>query len=185
MKYRGYFLALTLTAALATPSVSLAAQSSSASSSRDITRDRLVALLTTVGKRSDVNIDFHQSTKNPYAVAGIQRAGLKNADYLEVVASATKDETISIRVFPHYNDGYINIDKVRDYPGFMRTLLKLNSTNFLYWGADESGDVFAAYPFTMESGFPAEAITVVVRSINNQDQYVGQLRPYIDGTSAK
>ena len=182
MKHHRLCVAFAVGSALACSSVAAGAQ---ASSSRDTTRDRLAALLATVGKRNDVNIDFHVSTKNPYAVAGVQRAGLKNADYFEVVGSATKDDTLSIRVFPHYNGGYINIDKVRDYPGFMRTLLKLNGSNFLYWGADESGDIFTAYSFTLESGFPAEAITVVLRSISNQDQYVGKLRPFIDGTSAK
>jgi hypothetical protein len=46
-------------------------------------------------------------------------------------------------------------------------------------------DTFAGYTITLESGFPAEAVDTVVRSIPNQDKYVGQLRPMIDGSAAQ
>jgi hypothetical protein len=184
MRNRISILALALTVVLAGPVGPLAAPAAaqSATTSRDVMRDRLIALLAQVGKRSDVNIDFHQSDKNPYSVTGFLRTGLKNEDGLEVVWSVSKSDTIAMRAYPHYNGSYINLDKVRDYPGFMRTLLKLNDTNFMYWGADNTNDVFVAYEFTLESGFPTEAITVVARSIPNQDQFVGQLRPFVDGT---
>jgi hypothetical protein len=160
-----------------------AAQSNAAS--RDITRDRLVSLLDTVGKRSDVNIPFHRSDKNAYNVVGLLKTGLRNSDSFEVIWGASKDETIGLRIYPHYNGGYINLDKVRDYPGFMRALLKLNGNNFMYWGADDTNDVFVSYQITLESGFPSEAVTVVTRSIPGQDKYLGELRPYIDGTHAQ
>jgi hypothetical protein len=102
-----------------------------------------------------------------------------NSEALEAIWSVTKDETIALRVYPHYNGGYINIGRARDPAGLMRKLLQLNSTNFMFWGADESGDVFAGYEFTMESGFPSEAVIVVARSITNQDQFIGQLKPFI------
>ena len=66
----------------------------------------------------------------------------------------------------------------------MRLLLRLSDRAFLYWGADESGDVFTGYTFTLESGFPEEAIKIVLRSIVNSDKFVGEMRPFIDGTSA-
>jgi hypothetical protein len=184
MRHRISIAAFTLAAVLAGPVTPFAAPAAaqSATSTRDVTRDRLLALLAQVGKRTDVNIDFHVSDKNPYNVTGVLKNGLKNQDLLEVVWSVTKSDTIAMRAYPHYNGAYVNLDKVRDYPGFMRTLLKLNDTNFMYWGADDTNDVFVAYEFTLESGFPAEAITIVTRSIPNQDQFVGQLRPYIDGT---
>ena len=40
------------------------------------------------------------------------------------------------------------------------------TTIFLYWGADDTRDVFAGYTFTLESGFPSEAIIVVLRSLH-------------------
>jgi hypothetical protein len=49
---------------------------------------------------------------------------------------------------------------------------------------DSSSDVFAGYTFTLESGFPEEAVTIVLRSIKNSDKFVGDMRPNIDGTSA-
>ena len=65
----------------------------------------------------------------------------------------------------------------------MRQLLRLSDTNFLYWGADQTGDIFAGYTFTLESGFPEEAIRVILWSIKPLDEYVGQMRPNIDGTN--
>jgi hypothetical protein len=62
----------------------------------------------------------------------------------------------------------------------MRKLLNLNDHNFLYWGADDTGDVFAGYTFTLESGFPDKSLEIVLYSIAPLDQYVGQLRPFID-----
>jgi hypothetical protein len=66
----------------------------------------------------------------------------------------------------------------------MRKLLQLSDEAFLFWGMDASSDVFAGYTFTLESGFPEEAVTVVLRSIRNSDKFVGDMRPSIDGTSA-
>jgi hypothetical protein len=66
----------------------------------------------------------------------------------------------------------------------MRQLLRLNDSNFLYWGTDPSGDIFAGYTFTLESGFPEAAVTIVLRSIPNLDLFVGNMKPNIDGTPA-
>jgi hypothetical protein len=66
----------------------------------------------------------------------------------------------------------------------MKQLLRLSDKNFLYWGADESGDIFTGYTFTLESGFPDEAIRVVLRSIANTDKFIGEMRQAIDGGSA-
>jgi hypothetical protein len=54
----------------------------------------------------------------------------------------------------------------------------------LFWGADETGDVFTGYTFSLESGFPDEAVKIVLRSIVNSDKFIGELRPFIDGSSA-
>ncbi|HEV3216105.1 MAG TPA: hypothetical protein VGZ27_10305 [Vicinamibacterales bacterium] len=56
--------------------------------------------------------------------------------------------------------------------------------DFYPWAADDSGDVLARFQFTLESGFPAESIRIVLKSIKSLDQYVGQMRPDIDGSSA-
>ncbi len=66
----------------------------------------------------------------------------------------------------------------------MRQLLQFTDRNFLFWGADDTYDVFAGYSFTLESGFPAEALKVVLGSISNLDGFVGSLKPFIDGTAA-
>jgi hypothetical protein len=150
---------------------------------RDATREKLRAVLASAGPRSDVNVAFRQSTKNPYNFVGSMTAGLSNCDSLEVVISVTKKDTIGFRVYPHYKGGYINLNKARNTDGLMRKLLYLSDQNFLFWGADDTYDVFSGYTVTLESGFPSEAIVIVLRSIRNTDGFVGSMRPLIDGTT--
>ena len=151
--------------------------------SRDATRERLRTLLNTMS--SKVNIDFRQSDKQPYNFLGSLRTGLTNTELFEVVISVSDKDTIHFRIYPHYNNGYVNVDKARNSAGLMRQLLRFSDSNFLYWGADETGDIFAGYTFTLESGFPDEAIKVILYSIKPLDQFVGQMRPMIDGTAAR
>ena len=150
--------------------------------SRDKTRERLNTLLTRVGP--ELKVTFQQSTKNPYNFAGSLKEGLTYSESLEIVMFVTSSDTISIHAFPHYNGGYINIDKSRNPVQLLRKLAQLNYSSFLFWGADDTGDVFTGYTFTLESGFPDAAITIVLESIKNADKFVGQMKPSIDGTSA-
>jgi hypothetical protein len=153
-------------------------------STRDATREKVRQVLETGGARSDVNTTFRQSTKNPYNFVGTMTTGLKNAESLEVVVSVTASDTIGFRVYPHYKNGYVNLGRAVDQAGLMRKLLYYSDQNFLYWGADDTADVFSGYTVTLESGFPQDVIVVVLRSIKNTDRFVGELRPFIDGTTA-
>jgi hypothetical protein len=148
---------------------------------RDKTKDRMNALLTRVGP--DVKINFQQSSKSQYVFTGMLKEGLTNCDSFEVVITVTTKDTIGFRVFPHYKGGYINIDKARNTTQLLRKLVQLNDSTFLFWGADDTGDIFTGYTFTLESGFPDEAIKIVLNSIKNSDQFVGEMRPSIDGTN--
>jgi len=148
---------------------------------RDKTRERLSALLQRVGP--DMSVAFKPSPKSAFVFTGVMRDGLKNADQFEIVISVTAKDTIGFRIFPHYKGAYINIDKARNTTQLLRKLAQLNDSTFLFWGADESGDVFTGYTFTLESGFPDKAIEIVLSSIRNSDEFVGQLRPAIDGTN--
>ena len=148
---------------------------------RDKTRERLNALLQRVGP--DMNVTFAPSSKSPFVFTGVVRDGLKNVDQFEIVITVTTKETIGFRVFPHYKGAYINIDKARNPTQLLRKLAQLNDTTFLFWGADDSGDVFTGYTFTLESGFPDKAIEIVLSSIRNSDEFVGQLRSSIDGSN--
>lgn len=149
---------------------------------RDATREKVRQVLDSSGPR-DMGVTFHQSTQNPYNFAGSMTTGLKNAESLEIVVSVTSKNTVRFSVYPHYHGGYINLGKARDMSGLMRKLLNFNDQNFLFWGADDSADVFSAYSFTLESGFPQDAMVVVMRSVRNTDRFVGELRPFIDGSS--
>ncbi|MFN2597453.1 MAG: hypothetical protein ABR563_09750 [Pyrinomonadaceae bacterium] len=171
-------------AALALVVLSTAAAAQAQSSSRDATREKLRTLLASAGARKDVSVAFRQSDKNPYNFVGVMRDGLSNCDSLEIVIGVSNNDTIGFRVYPHYNGAYVNIDKARNGPGLMRKLLNMSDENFLFWGADDSGDVFSGYTVTLESGFPEEAIVIILRSIRNTDGFVGAMRPMIDGTAA-
>jgi len=174
------FKILVMLVLLGVPSVAVA----QTDAARDATRESLRQVLTTAGARSDVNVAFRQSTKQPYNFVGSMTTGLRNTDSLEVVISVTTKQTIGFRIWPHYKGDYINLGKARDSSGLMKQLLNFSDQNFLFWGADDGGDVFSGYTFTLESGFPADAIVEVLRSIHNTDTFVGTLRPFIDGSAA-
>ncbi len=146
------------------------------------TREQLGQLLDKLGPT--IKVSFRRSEKQPFNFTGVLKEGLTAVDSFEIVISVTAKETIGFRIYPHYKGGYINVDKVKNSLGLARQLLRLNDQNFLFWGADNSYDVFAGYTFTLESGFPEEAIRIVVRSIVNLDKFVGDMRPVIDGSSA-
>lgn len=143
------------------------------------TRELLAQLLTKVGP--DVNITFNQSQKQPFNYLGELKQGLTHADSFEVVASVTNTNTIRFRIYPLYKGSYINIDKARNPLSLMKQLLRLSENAFLFWGADQTGDIFTGYTITLESGFPEDAIRIVLRSIVNSDRFIGELRPAIDG----
>ena len=150
--------------------------------SRIRTREQLAQLLDRAGP--DIKVSFSQSPKQPFNYVGSLRTGLVNADSFEIVISVTPSDTIGFRIYPHYKSDYINVDKVKNSAGLMRLLLRLSDRAFLYWGADSSGDIFTGYTFTLESGFPEEAIKIVLRSIVNSDKFIGEMRPFIDDTRA-
>jgi hypothetical protein len=167
-----------------TPAAAAQGQADAPDPARDATREALRSLLESACQRSDLAVQFHQSTKNPYNFAGSMTTGLTNCDSLEIVLSVTKSGTIGVRVYPHYKGGYINLLRSKSQSDLMMELLYLSDQNFLFWGADDTRDVFAGYTFTLESGFPSESIMIVLRSIRNTDKFVGEMRPMIDGSSA-
>jgi len=147
------------------------------------TRDQLAQLLEKAGP--GIKVSFRQSAKQEFNLVGLLKDGITNAESYEIVVGVSSDQTIGFRIFPHYKGAYINLNKVANPNGLMRQLMLLNDRNFLFWGADNSGDVFAGYTITLESGFPAEAVTIVLRSIANLDPYVGQMKQNIEPSPAQ
>jgi hypothetical protein len=182
MRYKLVLVALAL---LLCAGASAAAQTpQDKEAARVATREKLRQLLATAGQKKGINMTFRQSEKQPFNFVGVKRDGLLNAESFEVVIGISQNETIGFRIYPHYKGGYINLDKVKNGVGLARKLLNLSDQNFLFWGADEAGDIFAGYTFTLESGFPERAIEVVLFSVAPLDKYVGEMRPLVDGTSA-
>lgn len=145
------------------------------------TKEQLGQLLDKVGPM--VNVSFRQSQKQPFNFVGILNTGLANADSLEIVIAVTPKQTIGFRIYPHYKGGYINVDKVKNDAELMRYLLRLSDQAFLFWGVDDTGDVFAGYTVTLESGFPDAALTIVIRSIKNLDGFISGMKPAIEGST--
>src|ERR1044071_6140184 len=116
---------------------------------RVATREKLRALLAASGPKRGIEIAFRQSDKQPFNFVAVKRGGLVNAEGFEVVIGVSTDDTIGFRIYPYYRGGYINIDKARNSTALMRQLLNLSDHNFLFWGADDTGDVFAGYTFTL------------------------------------
>jgi hypothetical protein len=164
------------------PPTSTAPSTTQQSATRDATREKMRTVLDATGPK--INVSFRQSDKQPYNFVGVMKTGLKNADALEIVISVSAQDTIHFRIFPHYKDAYLNLDKASSSDGLMRQMLHFSDVNFLFWGADSSGDIFAGYNFTLESGFPEASIRVVLSSVAKLDDFVGQMRPSIDGSAA-
>jgi hypothetical protein len=147
-------------------------------------REKLRQLLIASGPKKGIEIAFRQSDKQPFNFVAVKRGGFANADGFEIVVGVSVDQTIGFRIYPYYKGEYVNIDKARNGVGLMRKLLNMSDHNFLFWGADDTGDVFAGYTFTLENGFPDKSLEIVLYSVAPLDQYVGQMRPFIDATSA-
>lgn len=162
------------------------AQSPSEKAERDAVRAQLAQLLATAGPKKGIEISFRRADRNAYNFGGKKRDGLVHAEELEVIVGVTADKTIAVRVYPRYGGGYVNLDKVRNGAALMRKLLNLNDQNFLFWGADESGDIFAGYTISVDGGFPDKDIELVLNSLSPLDKYFGEMMPFIkDGVWTK
>ena len=186
MKRRSLFpVVIAMLAVLSCASATAAQTPAEKEAARVATREKLRALLAASGPKKGIEISFRQSDKNPFNFVAMKRGGMPNTEAFEVVVGISNDDTIGFRIYPIYKGTYVNVDKARNSVGLMRKLLNLSDHNFLFWGADDTGDVFAGYTFTLESGFPDKAIEIVLYSIAPLDQYVGQMRPFVDGPAAQ
>ena len=141
------------------------------------TRNRLDSLLHTYGPT--LKMRFYRDSDDPFQFGGVFDKDLRYAWRFELVINVTPQNTIGIRVYPMFSDR-INIENVRDPNGLELQILRFSAHNFLHWGVDDASDVFAAYSFTLESGFPEEAIKVVLRSIPLVDESVGEIVQFIE-----
>jgi len=125
-----------------------------------------------------------RATKQPYNFVGSEKPASRMPTLSRSSSLVGAEDTIHFRIFPHYRGAYLNIDKVSNGEGLMRQMVRFTDQNFLFWGADSSGDIFAGFNFTLESGFPEASVRVVLNSVSKLDVFVGQMRPSIDGSAA-
>jgi len=141
------------------------------------TRNRLDSLLHAYGPT--LKMRFYRDSDDSFEFGGVLDKDLRYAWRFELVINVTPQNTIGIRAYPMFSDR-INMENVRDPNGLARQILRFTAHNFLHWGVDDVSDVFAAYTFTLESGFPEEAIKVVLRSIPLVDESVGEIVQFIE-----
>jgi hypothetical protein len=162
---------------LVTALVVLAAPSLSAQKIDEETRYRNREQLSiALRSAADVsNLNFQPAKVNKFNFSANLTTGLRNAESIEVVVGATDVDTIFLHAYPKYQGAFMNVEKVKNPTAMMRQILKLSGRTFCHWGTDAQGDIFFGFTFTLESGFPVEAIRVVLRSIGNHDQYIAEL----------
>ena len=163
--------------AVATLSVPLTAQKTD-EATRNRNREQLSGLLATSGPT--YNLKFSPGQDNRYNFVANLTEGLRWSESVEVIFYVTDSDTIVLRAYPKRKGKYINPNSASNPQLLMRKLLSLGVRTFFHWGIDDDGDAYYGYSFTLESGFPAEAMRVVLGSIANHDQYVGELVTAID-----
>ena len=141
-------------------------------------RNRLDSLLHAYGPTLKMRI--YRNADDPYEFDGFYDKDLRYSSRFELEFNVTPQNTIGVRVYPQWYGHRINIDKVRDPNGLALELLRFSARNFLHWGVDDASHVFAAYTFTLESGFPEETIKEVLRSIPLVDESVGEMVQFIE-----
>ncbi len=141
------------------------------------TRNRLDSLLHAYGPT--LKMRFYRDSDDPFEFGGVLDKDLRYAWRFELVINVTLQNMIGIWVYLMFSDR-INMENVRDPNGLARQILRFTAHNFLHWGVDDVSDVFAAYTFTLESGFPEEAVKVVLRSIPLVDESVGEIVQFIE-----
>lgn len=140
-------------------------------------RNRLDSLLHAYGP--SLKMRFYGEADDPFQFGGVLDEDLRYAWRFELQINVTPQNTIGIRAYPLFSDR-INIEEVRDPNGLELQLLRFTAHDFLHWGVDDAYHVFAAYSFTLESGFPEEAIKEVLRSIPLVDESVGEIVQFIE-----
>ena len=143
------------------------------------TRDKLDSLLHAYG--STLKMRFYRSSDNdPFQIEGFFDKDLHYASRFELQFNVTPQNTIGVRVYPDLYNERINIDDARRSNDLALQLLHFSAHSFFSWGADDASNVFARFTFTLESGFPDEAIKVVLRSIPLLDDSVGEMVNFIE-----
>lgn len=153
----------------------LAAQSA-ADSVQAVTLEKVKAVIATYEPAREIR--WYRAS-NPFDLDGFYDKGLHWSSRLEIYITVTHQTTIWLRVYPQYYGHHINLNRVHDPKGLMQQMLRFSYHNFFFWGLDDNLDAFAGYQFTLESGFPEEAVKEVIKSIPLIDGSVGDLTPFI------
>jgi hypothetical protein len=96
---------------------------------RAATRQKLHALLDTYAPAREMR--WYRS-KDPFGIEGFCDKDLRYTPRFEIIISITRQQTISVRVYPHWTGGYMNIDRARDPNGLMQRLLRFTDQDLFF-----------------------------------------------------
>ena len=142
---------------------------------RDSTCRQLETLLSTYGPAREMR--FQRSADQPFDIVGVFDKPMMYVSRFEIIVNVSRQRTIGFRVYPRWHGAHINLDRVHRRTVFMERLLRDADQSFLHWALDQNRDLFAGFTFTLESGFPDDAIEVVIRSVPLLDRPLGELIP--------
>jgi hypothetical protein len=142
------------------------------------TFDQLWAVVKPYG--SSLHYRVYRMPKDPFTIQAFYERDLHYTPRFEIYISVTRQQTIQFRIYPQLLGGYLNLDSLSNEDSLMERVLRFSDKGFFFWAANENRDVFAGYTFTLESGFPEEAIKEVLRSIPLLDSSVGQLTAFME-----
>lgn len=142
------------------------------------TFDRLWAVVHPYG--SSLHYRVYGMQHDPFTIEAFYDKDLRYTPRFEVYISVTRQQTIQFRIYPQLSGQHINLDSLSQPDSVMQKVLRFSDRGFFFWAADENLDLFAGYTFTLESGFPDEAVKEVLRSIPLLDSSVGELVPYTE-----
>ena len=117
---------------------------------------------------SSLHYRVYGMPKDPFTIQAFYDKDLHYTPRFEIYISVTRQQTIQFRIYPQFFGSYLNLDSLSNA-----------DQSFLHWALDQKLDLFAGFTFTLESGFPEDAIEVVIRSIPLLDRPVGELVPLI------
>jgi hypothetical protein len=140
------------------------------------TFDQLWAVVKPFG--SSLHYRVYGLPKDPFTIQAFYDKDLHYTPRFEIYISVTRQQTIQFRIYPQFFGSYLNLDSLSNEDSLMERVLRFSDKGFFFWAADENRDVFAGYTFTLESGFPEEAIKEVLRSVPLLDSSVGELTAF-------
>ena len=113
-----------------------------------------------------MSVDWKVDSKDPNVFRVTKTAGLKQAQFVEIVITDIPDnDLVTLRAFPKAAGKYLSLAAASNSTTLMREMLKKNATAFGAYFVDEDGDIGVRYVFTTEDGLGYDSFKVGVTEL--------------------